>query len=241
MLCMWSATDGVVRGPGLRRGLALFFLVLAATGGAVRPGSAQPAATPATRTILFFGDSLTAGYGLEDPATQAFPGLVQQRIEAAAAENAPAPAGAWRVVNAGLSGETSAGGLRRIDWILRQPVDVFVLELGGNDGLRGLSPEMTKQNLQGIIDKVRAKNPSTRIVIAGMQMPASMGDYAPAFAAVFPELAKANRATLIPFLLEGVGGRPELNLDDGFHPNAAGHRLVADVVWKALEPVLREP
>ncbi|MDR1283595.1 MAG: arylesterase [Opitutaceae bacterium] len=241
---MWSANTGVVRGPGLRRGFAWFFLVLAAMCGAIRPGFAQPATPPAARTILFFGDSLTAGYGLEDPATQAFPGLVRRRIDAAAAaEKTPAAAtDAWRVVNAGLSGETSAGGLRRIDWILRrQPVDIFVLELGGNDGLRGHSPEVTKQNLQGIIDKVRARNPSTRIVIAGMQMPASMGDYAAAFAAVFPELAKANRATLIPFLLEGVGGRPELNLDDGFHPNAEGHRLVADTVWKVLEPVLREP
>lgn len=190
------------------------------------------AAEPATKTILFFGDSLSAGYGLDDAATEAFPGLIQKKIT-----DAKLP---WRVINAGLSGETTAGGLRRIDWVLRTPVDVFVLELGGNDGLRGLSPEVARKNLQGIIDKVRAKNPSARIVIAGMTMPTSMGEaYVREFAAIFADLAKSNDATLIPFLLEGVGGVPELNLADGFHPNVAGHKLVADVVWKTLEPLLR--
>jgi len=143
------------------------------------------------------------------------------------------------VINAGSSGETTAGGLRRIDWILRTPVDIFILELGGNDGLRGLPPAVAAKNLQGIIDKVRAKNPSARIVIAGMTMPTSMGDaYVREFAAVFPALAQSNNATLIPFLLEGVGGRPDLNLPDGFHPNVAGHKIVADVVWKTLQPLL---
>jgi acyl-CoA thioesterase I len=189
------------------------------------------AAEPAPKTILFFGDSLTAGYGLDDAATQAFPGLIQQKITDAGL--------AYRVINAGLSGETTAGGLRRIDWILRTRVDVFVLELGGNDGLRGLDPAVAAKNLQGIIDKLRAKNPSVKLVIAGMQMPVSMGaDYTRRFAAIFPELAKANDATLIPFLLDGVGGVPSLNQADGFHPNAAGHRIVADVVWKTLKPLL---
>lgn len=189
------------------------------------------AAEPAPKTILFFGDSLSAGYGLDDPATEAFPGLIQKKITDAGLR--------YRVINSGLSGETTAGGLRRIDWVLRTPVDIFVLELGGNDGLRGLSPAVARKNLQGIIDKVRAKNPSARIIIAGMTMPTSMGDaYVREFAAVFPALAKTNNAVLIPFLLEGVGGVPEMNLADGFHPNAAGHQIVAEVVWKTLRPLL---
>jgi acyl-CoA thioesterase-1 len=190
------------------------------------------AAVPALKTILFFGDSLTAGYGLDDDSTEAFPGLIQQKITAAALP--------YRVINAGLSGETTAGGLRRIDWMLRVPVDIFVLELGGNDGLRGLSPVVAAQNLQAIIDRVRAKNPAVHLIIVGMQMPVSMGaDYRRAFAAIFPALAGTNHATLIPFLLEGVGGEPELNQPDGVHPNAAGHRIMAENVWKTLQPLLR--
>ena len=190
------------------------------------------AATPATapKTVLIFGDSLTAGYGLEDASTQAFPAVIQQKITAAGLP--------WRVVNAGLSGETSAGGLRRIDWILRAPVDVFVLELGANDGLRGLPVDAIKKNLQAIIDRVRTKNPEVKIVVAGMMMPANFGDYARSFAAVFPTLAKDNHATLIPFLLEGVAARPELNQADGIHPTAEGAELVATTVWKVLQPVL---
>ena len=191
------------------------------------------AADAAPKTILFYGDSLTAGYGLDDASTQAFPGLIQQKITAAALP--------YRVINSGLSGETSAGGLRRIDWVLRVPVDIFVLELGGNDGLRGLSPAVAAKNLQGIIDRVRAKNPAVKIIITGMQMPVSMGeDYRQKFAAIFPALAETNQATLLPFLLENVGGEPELNLPDGVHPTAAGHRIVADNVWTALRPLLRE-
>lgn len=187
-----------------------------------------------SKTILFFGDSLTAGYGLDDAITQAFPGLIQQKIATAKLP--------YRVINAGQSGETTAGGVRRIDWILRTPVDVFVLELGGNDGLRGLPAEIAAKNLQTIIDKVRAKNPAVKLVIAGMVMPTSMGaDYTEEFAAIFPELAKKNDATLIPFLLQGVGGDPELNLPDGFHPNEEGHQIVANTVWKTLEPLLKKP
>ncbi|MBC8039186.1 MAG: arylesterase [Opitutaceae bacterium] len=186
----------------------------------------------ATKTILVFGDSLTAGYGLDDAATEAFPGILQKKITDAGLPH--------RVINSGSSGETTAGGLRRIDWVLRAPVDIFILELGGNDGLRGLSPSVAQKNLQGIIDKVRAKNPSAHIVLAGMTMPTSMGEaYVREFSAIFPALAKTNNATLIPFLLEGVGGVPELNLPDGFHPNAAGHKIVAEVVWKTLEPLLK--
>jgi acyl-CoA thioesterase-1 len=193
------------------------------------PGSA-PSAAAAARTILFFGDSLTAGYGLDDPAL-AFPGRIQKKID-----DAHLP---WRVINAGLSGETTAGGLRRLDWVLRQPVHIFVLELGGNDGLRGLPPEVAAENLQQIINRVRAKNPGLRVIVAGMQMPTSMGAaYARAFQEIFPALAQKNAATLIPFVLEGVGGRPELNLPDGIHPTSAGHAIVAETIWKTLRPML---
>jgi acyl-CoA thioesterase-1 len=184
-----------------------------------------------TKTLLFFGDSLTAGYGLEDPATEAFPAVIQKKIS-----DAGLP---WRVVNAGLSGETTAGGLRRVDWILRQHVDVFVLELGGNDGLRGLPPEATRANLQTIIDRMRAKSPTTRLVLAGIVAPPNMGaEFRRAFAAVFPELAEKNHTVLIPFLLDGVAGRSGLNQPDGIHPNVPGHAMVAETVWKVLKPLL---
>jgi acyl-CoA thioesterase-1 len=183
------------------------------------------------KTVLFFGDSLTAGLGLEDPSAQAFPALIQKKLD-----DAGLP---WRAVNAGLSGETSAGGLRRVDWILRQRVEMFVLELGGNDGLRGLPPETTRANLQAIIDRVRAKSPTTKIVLVGIAAPPNMGaDFTRAFAAIFPELAEKNGVALIPFLLEGVGGRPELNQPDGIHPNVPGHAIVAETVWTVLKPLL---
>ena len=180
--------------------------------------------------ILFYGDSLTAGYGLNDPTVTAFPALIEAKLEAAGNRT--------RVVNAGLSGETSSGGLRRIDWVLRQPVAIFVLELGANDGLRGLPLDLLEANLQKIIDRVRAKNPDAHLVLAGMQMPTSMGGYADDFATVYPRLAAANDATLIPFLLEGVGGVPELNQSDAIHPNAAGHAIIAETVWTYLEPLV---
>lgn len=205
--------------------LCLFVLLTAMSVGASADGQ-----SPSMRTIVFFGDSLTAGYGLDDHVTSAYPGLIQKKIDEAGLN--------YRVVNAGLSGDTSAGGRRRIHWILRQPVDVFVLELGANDGLRGLPIASTRENLQAIIDTVRAKNPSVKIVIAGMQMPRSMGAYAEEFAAMYPALAKANAATLIPFLLKGVGGRADLNLPDGIHPTAEGHLIVAETVWDTLRPIL---
>jgi acyl-CoA thioesterase-1 len=183
------------------------------------------------RTIVFFGDSLTAGYGLTDPTTDAYPALIQEKIEQAHLD--------WRVVNAGLSGETSAGGLRRIDWILRQPVDVFVLALGGNDGLRGISPAVTRSNLQQILDRVRAKNPKAKLVVAGMQMPSEMGaDYTRAFQEIFPEVAEKSGAAFVPFLLEGVGGHSDLNQPDRIHPTSQGHAVVAETVWKVLRPLL---
>ena len=183
------------------------------------------------KTIVFLGDSLTAGYGLDDPASQAYPALIQNKIDAA---HLP-----YRVVNAGLSGDTTAGGVRRIDWILRQPVDILVLALGGNDGLRGLAPTLSQANLQAIIDRVREKNPRAQLVLAGMQMPVSMGEgYAAAFRAMYPALAEKNRAALVPFLLEGVGAQPELNQPDLIHPTAAGQKIVAENVWKILRPLL---
>ncbi|GAB2785024.1 arylesterase [Rhabdobacter roseus] len=193
--------------------------------------SARDTSTSAStkKTILFFGNSLTAGYGL-DPS-EAFPALIQARIDSLKLP--------YTVVNAGVSGETSAGGNGRIDWVLRQPVAVFVLELGGNDGLRGIPLEETRKNLQAIIDKVRAKYPETKIVLAGMQIPPNLGQsYTQEFSRLYPELAQKNNLTLIPFLLEGVGGEARLNLQDGIHPTAEGHRLVADNVWEVLEGVL---
>ena len=200
------------------------FLWLALAAGSLR--AAEP------RTLVFFGDSLTAGYGLDDPASEAYPALIQEKIDAAKLP--------WRVVNAGLSGETTAGGLRRVEWVLRQPADLFVLELGANDGLRGIEPAVTQVNLQAIIDRVRAKYPAARIVLVGMQMPPTMGeDYTRAFAAMYPAVALKNHLTLVPFLLEGIGGRAEFNQPDGLHPTARGHELVAETVWKVLQPLLQ--
>lgn len=190
----------------------------------------RPPGVQAPGTILFLGNSLTAGYGV-DP-DDAFPALVGERIRDRG--------WSWRVVNAGVSGETSAGGLRRIDWLLRQPIDVLVLELGGNDGLRGIAPADTRANLQGIIDRTTARYPEARIVIAGMQIPPNLGqEYTAAFRDLYPTLAADNDALLIPFLLEGVGGVPELNLPDGIHPTARGHEVVAENVWRVLEGVIR--
>jgi acyl-CoA thioesterase-1 len=180
---------------------------------------------------VFFGDSLTAGYGLDDPDTQSFPARIQEKIDA---ESLP-----WRVVNAGLSGETSAGGLHRIDWVLRQKVDVFVLELGANDGLRGTPPDSTQANLQGIIDRVRARYPEARIVLAGMMMPTSMGpQFSQAFGSIYPALADKNKIILVPFLLEGVAGKMDLNQGDGVHPTPAGAAIIADGIWKWIRPIL---
>jgi len=190
------------------------------------------AAAPAEpRTLVFFGDSLTAGYGLDDPSSESYPALIQKKIDAAHLR--------WRVVNAGLSGETTSAGARRVDWVLRQPVDLFVLALGGNDGLRGIEPRISRASLQRIMDRVREKNPSTKIVLAGMMMPPTLGaDYTREFAALYPSLAKQNNVILLPFLLEGVAGSTELNQADQIHPTARGHVVVAETVWKAIQPLL---
>ncbi len=185
----------------------------------------------AARTILVLGDSLAAGFGLD--ANQAFPTLLQNKINEAQLN--------FEVINAGLSGDTSAGGLRRIDWVLKRKIDVLVLELGGNDGLRGLPVDAMQSNLQTIIDRTRAKYPQAQVIIAGMQMPTNFGaEYARAFQEVFPALARKNKTALIPFLLEGVGGNPELNLPDRIHPTAEGHKIVAENVWKTLRPLLQK-
>lgn len=185
--------------------------------------------TTPVKTILFFGDSITAGYGLS--TEEAFPALAEKQLNK---NGKPC-----KVINAGLSGETTAGGLARIDWILRQPVDVFVLELGGNDGLRGLPIEQSKKNLQAIIDKVKAKNPNVKVVVAGMMVPPNMGsDYTSKYKTIFPEIAKKNKATLIPFILEGVAGNEKLNQSDGIHPTAEGHKIVAKTIVKTISPLL---
>jgi acyl-CoA thioesterase-1 len=188
-------------------------------------------AAPAPRTLLCFGDSLTAGYGLADPSAESYPARLQETLTAAKLD--------WRVVNAGLSGETSAGGLRRVDWVLRQPADIFLLALGGNDALRGIDPAVTRANLTAIIGRVRAKYPQALIVVAGMQAPPTLGaDYAGAFARIFPDVAREQGATLVPFLLEGVGGEPALNQSDQIHPNPEGHRRIAATVWAVTRPLL---
>lgn len=186
--------------------------------------------TSAPKTILFFGDSITAGYGLS--MEEAYPSHVEKALKDKGLE--------VKVVNAGLSGETSAGGLSRIDWVLRQQVDVFVLELGANDGLRGLPLSQTRSNLQSIIDKVKVKNPNVKIVLAGMMVPPNMGkEYTSEFRNIYPDLAKKNKATLIPFLLDGVAGDDKLNIADGIHPNVEGHKIVAGNVVKIIEPLLK--
>lgn len=191
----------------------------------------KPAAAAETKTVLFFGNSLTAGYGLEPD--QAFPALIQERIDSL---DLP-----YKVINAGVSGETTAGGKSRIDWLLKQPVDVFVLELGANDGLRGIDPAQTYTNLKAIIEKVRAKNPDVKVVLAGMQIPPSMGQqYAEEFRGVFTRIAEEENVALIPFLLEGVAGIPKLNQADGIHPTVEGQKIVADNVWEVLAPALQQ-
>ncbi len=181
--------------------------------------------------IVFLGDSLTAGLGVEE--NQAFPALIEEKIQA---EHLP-----FEVINAGQSGDTTAGGVRRVDWLLQRPIDILVLELGANDGLLGQPIAEMRSNLQAIIDKVRAKNAQVKIIIAGMQIPPNLGaDYARDFAAAFPALAQKNGAAVIPFLLEGVGGHFDLNQRDQIHPTAEGHKIVAENVWRVLAPLLRK-
>ena len=186
-------------------------------------------ANDTTKRIVILGDSITAGYGL-DPS-EAYPALLQKKITAAKLP--------YTVANAGVSGDTTAGGLRRVAWVLTKGADVLIIALGGNDGLRGISPVETKKNLLGIIAKARAKNPKIKILIAGMQMPDNMGPkFTSAFKTLFPDVAKESKATLIPFLIEGVGGVEKLNQADGIHPTAEGQIKVAQNVWKLLKPTI---
>ena len=181
------------------------------------------------KTILFFGNSLTAGYGLEPE--ESFPALIQDKIDSLELR--------YKVVNGGLSGETSAGGKARISWLLKQKVDVFVLELGANDGLRGIAVTETKANLQSIVDQVKAKYPDVKMVMTGMQVPPSMGrQYATEFSQIFKDIADKNNMAYIPFLLERVGGVSKLNQSDGIHPTAEGQIILAENVWEVLEDIL---
>lgn len=202
----------------------------AAPAARVAPSAAPaPAARTAKRTIVFVGTSLTAGFGL-DPDS-AFTALIQRRIDSLGLN--------YEVVNAGVSGETSAGTLRRIDWVMRQPADIVVLEIGANDGLRALDVDSLRSNVQQIIDRVRTLQPRAQIVLVGMQAPPNLGTrYTSAFRAVYPELARKNHVVLLPFLLAGVAGVDSLNQGDGIHPNAHGERIVAGTVWRTLAPLL---
>jgi acyl-CoA thioesterase-1 len=188
------------------------------------------AAVPLAKTVLFLGDSITAGYGV-DPS-EAYPAIIQGKINA----------NGWpfKVINAGQSGDTSAGGLSRLDWLLKNRIDILVLELGANDGLRGVPIETTRKNLQAIIDLARKRYPQVKIIIAGMKVPPNLGgDYSRRFESMYVDLAKKNKTALVPFVLEGVGGVRKLNQSDTIHPTPEGHKLVAANVWKVLEPIMK--
>lgn len=190
-----------------------------------------PIATATRPSVVFLGTSLTAGLGLEPD--QAYPALIQQKIDSAGLR--------FRVVNAGVSGETSAGARGRIDWLLREPIAVLVVETGANDGLRGLSPGSLRANIQAVFDRAKRSSSPPKLVLVGMRLPPNYGRaYTERFQAVYPEVARENGAELVPFLLVGVGGIPRLNQADGIHPTAEGQRVIAETVWKVLEPVLRE-
>ena len=180
-----------------------------------------------TKTIVFFGNSLTAAFGLN--ISEGFAGRIEKRLDSLQSS--------YRVIHAGNSGETTAGGVSRVDWVISQgKTDIFVLELGGNDALRGLKVSETEKNLQLIIDKVKQKNPGCTVVLAGMYAPTNMGKkYTSEFQEIYPRLARKNKIPLIPFLLEGVGGVPALNLADGIHPTAEGHLIVTENVWRVLK------
>jgi acyl-CoA thioesterase-1 len=193
------------------------------------PGQAVVAGRAAPLRVVFMGTSLTAGYGLE--TSDAYPALVQRKADSAGLD--------VQLINAGVSGETSAGALRRADWVLREPADVFVLETGANDGLRGQPVDALEANLRAIIDTAKARSPNARIVLVQMEAMSNLGSaYQRSFHDVYPRVAKATGATLLPFLLDGVAGKPSLNQGDGVHPNEAGERIVAENVWRSVRPVL---
>lgn len=205
--------------------MKLLFLVLSiALTGSLQAQDAE------LQSILFFGDSITAGLGVDK--SQAFPALIQNKIDSLGMR--------YEVINGGLSGETSAGGLRRIDWVLQRKIDIMVLELGGNDGLRGIDLTDTKNNLQQIIDKVKAKYPDAYIILAGMQVPPNLGqDYTSEFQNIYPELAEENNLPLIPMILDKIGGSDELMQSDGLHPTPAGHQVIAEIIWETLGPIIK--
>jgi acyl-CoA thioesterase-1 len=214
---------------GIQKIALLIAAWLALAGAPAARADGPPDAATNRPAILVLGDSLAAGYGV-DPG-EAYPALLQKKLDAAGLR--------FEVINGGVSGDTSAGGLRRVDWYLRRKIAVLILELGGNDGLRGVPPAATRTNLQAIIDVSKKAWPEIKIVIAGMRLPPNLGqEYTDDFEKVFPALARDNHAALVPFLLEGVGGRPELNGPDQIHPTAEGHRIVAGNVWKILKPAL---
>ena len=199
--------------------------------GQERQATATPPASGSERaSVVFLGTSLTAGLGLEPE--QAYPALIQRKIDSAGLD--------YRVVNAGVSGETSAGARRRIDWLLRERIAVLVVETGANDGLRGLPPDSLRANIQAVFDRAKSQTPAPRLVLVGMRVPPNYGQaYTQSFQAIYPELASRNGAELVPFLLDRVGGVPGLNQPDGIHPTAEGQRIMAETVWRVLEPVLR--
>ncbi len=192
-------------------------------------GSEDPADAEAG-IILFLGNSLTAGYGLD--LSQSFPSLIQQRIDSLGYD--------FNVINAGLSGETTAAGKNRIDWLLRsQEVQILVIELGANDGLRGIPVAETRKNLEEMISIARGKYPDIQIILCGMEVPPNMGlEYQEEFRLIFKELAETHETALVPFLLDGVAGEPDLNLADGIHPTSAGHQILAENVWAILEGMI---
>jgi acyl-CoA thioesterase I len=220
------------------RSLAVIGLVAALSGceqtredAPTKSSSASPSQLAERPTVLFLGTSLTAGYGVGEE--QAYPALIQQKIDSAGL--------GYRVINAGVSGETSAGALRRVDWLFREPIAVLVVETGANDGLRGLPPDTLRANIQAIFDHANRLTPKPQLVLIGMRMPPNLGrTYAERFEQVYRDVAQKNGATLVPFLLQGVGGIPSLNQPDGVHPTAEGQRRMAETVWRVLEPVLRE-
>ena len=216
--------------------LALLLLVLAGCNGNspatnhIEEKEEENAQMTEIKTILFFGNSLTAGYGLDDPS-ESFTARIQEKIDSLKLP--------YKIVNAGLSGETTAGGKSRIDWSLKQKVDIFVLELGANDGLRGIPPTETKANLQAILQKVKAKYPEAKQILLGMEVPPNMGDaYVTQFRAIFRQVAEKNDVAFVPFLLDGVAGVPSLNQKDGIHPTGKGYKIVAENVWEVLKEEL---
>jgi acyl-CoA thioesterase-1 len=216
-------------------------LLLAACGGGgsraaapeARPETPAPTLAAEPPVVMFVGTSLTAGLGVSPD--EAYPALIQRRIEEARLP--------YRVVNAGVSGETSAGARRRLDWLLdRRDLAVLVIETGANDGLRAQDPDATRANIEAMLQRAARESPPPRVVLLGMQAPPNYGaDYARRFRSVFPELAARYHAALVPFLLEGVGGVARLNQADGVHPTPEGHRMMAATVWTVLEPLLQTP